>query len=153
VDNRQLTPRGAVLVGSACLVCGIFPILFGLGVAAGLMFVLAGLAVILDYGVGPGVGPDGDLKPGTPLSIRGANLLLGLGIVGLMTAVVGWVAFGPGPRTFSSTITLPFYGSHNRGAGEMTGRFLFGIGAVLLGVMFVTCGIAGVRRFIRAWRP
>jgi hypothetical protein len=169
VDNRQLTPRGAVLVGSACLVCGIFPILFGLGIvtpppgadppppgwvglAAGLMFVLAGLAVILDYGIGGGVGPDGDLKPGTPLSIRGANLLLGLGIVGLMTAVAGWVAFGPGPRTFSSTIALPFYGSHNRDAGEMTGRFVFGMGTVLLALMFVACGVSGVRRFIRAWR-
>jgi hypothetical protein len=169
MQNTQLSPRGAVLVGSFAILCGVFPILIGLGVltptppdgpptpgwvavAAGLMFVFAGVAIVLDYGVAGGVGPDGDLKPGTPLVIRGANLLLGMGIVGLMTAVAGWVAFGTGPRRFSSTVSLPFYSSHNPASSELTGRVVFGAGAVLMAAMFVACGVVGVRRFVRAWR-
>ena len=116
------------------------------------MFVLAGLDVILDYGIAGGPGADGDLKPGTPLAIRGMNLLLGMGIVGLMTAVTGWVAFGRGPQQFSSTITLPFYSSHNAASSELTGRLVFGTGAVLMAAMFVACGLVGVRRFVRACR-
>src|SRR5690349_1556094 len=129
MEPNQLSPRGAALMGSVFILFGVFPILIGAGVitpstpgeppppgwvpaAAGLMFVLAGLAVILDYGIAGGVGSDGDLLPGTPLAIRGANLLLGLGIVGLMAAVFGWVAVGSGPRTFSTTIALPFFWWH-----------------------------------------
>ena len=169
VDNRQLSPGGAVVMGGGFVVCGLFPILFGLGVltpaptsdppppgwvaiAAGLMFVLAGIDVIVDYGIAGGVEPDGDFKPGTPLTIRGANLLLGMGIVGLMTAVFGWVAFGSGPRTFSSTIAIPFWWHHNPHSGEMSGRLAFGFVTILLAMMFVTCGVVGIRRFVRAWR-
>ena len=93
--NNQLSPRGAVAMGLAFVACGIFPILIGVGViapspgdapgwvatAAGVMFICAGAAVILDYGIAGGVGADGDFKPGTPLWIRGANLALGLAIV------------------------------------------------------------------------
>ena len=157
-------------MGLVFIAAGIVPMLFGLGVitpptpadgtptpawigtGAGLMFVLAGLAVILDYGIAGGVGPDGDLKPGTPLAIRGINLLLGMSIVGLLTAISGWVAFGPGPRTFSSTIVLPFMWRHNPHASEMGGRIAFGFGTLLMALMFVLCGVVGVRRFMRAWR-
>lgn len=168
-NRQQLSPRGAVFVGSIAVLCGVFPILVGLGiltpspgpdpppppwvpVAAGIMFVLAGLAVILDFGVAGGVGPDGDFRPGTPLAIRGANLLLGLGIVGLMTAVFGWIAFGSGPRTFSTTLALPFGVWRNPHASEMMGRVTFGIGTSLLATMFLACGVVGIHRFVRAWR-
>lgn len=168
-NRQQLSPRGAVFVGGIAILCGVFPILVGLGiltpspgadppppgwvpVAAGVMFILAGVAVILDYGVAGGVGPDGDFRPGTPLAIRGANLLLGLGIVGLMTAEFGWIAFGRGPRTFSSTLVLPFGVWRTPHANEVTGRVVFGIGATLLAAMFLACGIVGIHRFVRAWR-
>lgn len=170
VDSKQqLSPAGSVLVGSVFVVAGLFPILLGLGMltpspssnpppptwvamAAGLMFVLAGLAVILDYGIAGGLGPDGDFHPGTPLMIRGANLLLGLGIVGLMTAVFGWIAFGSGPRTFSSTLSLPFGIWQNPHASERMGRAVFGLGATLFAAMFLACGWVGVHRFVRLWR-
>ena len=160
-----------MVMGVTFIAAGIVPILFGLGVmtppptpsdgpptpgwvgiAAGLMFVLAGLDVILDYAIADGVGPDNDLKPGTPLTIRGLNLLFGMSIVGLLTAISAWVAFGAGPRSFSSTIVLPFMWRHNPHASEMSGRMVFGFGTVLTALMFVLCGVVGLRRFIRAWR-
>jgi hypothetical protein len=161
-NPRQLTPRGAIIMGIVFIVAGLWPIAVGLGIpkiengpqaawvaiAAGAIFVLGGLAVILDYGIAGGVGPDGDLVAGTPFAIRALNLVLGLAIVGLMAAVFGWVAFGPGPRQFSTTIALPFYTSHSH-SGELTGRIAFGFSTVLLALMFVACGITGVRRLMR----
>ena len=40
------------------------------GVAAGLAFLLGGLAVIVGYGVAGGIAPDGDLPAGTPFFVR-----------------------------------------------------------------------------------
>lgn len=75
-QQQKLTPAGAVLMGLAFVACGVFPILVGLGlvtpssadtappwvvVSAGLLFVFAGFALVIDYAVAGGVGPDGDL--------------------------------------------------------------------------------------------
>jgi hypothetical protein len=165
---QQLTPRGALLMGALFIASGVFPILIGFGVvtpapratppppawvaiAVGLMFVFAGLALILDFAIANGVGADGDLAPGTPLLVRGANFTLGAAIVALMTAVTGWIAFGPGPRQFSTSFTLPFV-SRQWQSGDLGGRIAFGFATVLLAVMFVACGTAGFRRLVRAWR-
>lgn len=158
----KLSPRGAVAIGSLFIACGIVPILIGFGViapasqdaprwvasAVGLMFACAGAAIVVDYGIGGGLDPSGDFKPGAPLPLRIANLSLGLAIVGLMASVFGWVAFGPGPRQFTSTLTLPFMPLRWR-SGEWTGRAAFGAASILLVVMFVACGVSGVRRMRR----
>jgi hypothetical protein len=163
--SKPLTRRGALGVGLLFIACGAIPILMGLGViepsrsdappwiavAAGLVFVCGGLAVILDYAIVGGVDVSGDLPVGTPLALRIANFLLGLSIVGLMLAMSGWIAFGPGERRFSSTISLPFVWGR-RGSGEVSGRIAFGVGTVMIAVMFVAFGISGVRRLIRASR-
>jgi hypothetical protein len=154
-------------MGLVFVACGVMPILIGLGIVspqstdpqtpgwvpicAGLAFVAGGLAIIVDYAIAGGVGPDGDLVPGTPFAIRVANFVLGMTIVGCLLAVFGWVGFGSGPRRFSSTISLPFLGARGQ-SGELTGRIAFGGGAVLIGLMFVACGIVGVKRLARARR-
>jgi hypothetical protein len=167
-NDNQLSRRGAVVVGLLFIASGLFPIAVGLGfvtpsgsdlaappgwvpAAAGLVFALGGGAILLDYGVAGGVGSDGNLLPGTPLWIQTLNLALGLGIVGLLTALSGWVAFGRGPRAFSTTVALPFYVRHNANAGELSGRIAFGAGAILLAAMFCACATVGVRRLTRAW--
>jgi hypothetical protein len=79
MEKNQPSPRVAIIMGGGVIVVGIFPVLIGLGiltpartdatstpgwvaVALGLMFVLAGLAAIVDYGIAGGVGPDGDFS-------------------------------------------------------------------------------------------
>jgi hypothetical protein len=162
-DTNQLSRGGALAMGSLFVACGVFPILIGTGVvapstgdapgwvgtAAGALFIFAGFDIILDYAIAGGVGPDGDLKPGTPTAIRVANLIFGLVIVGLLTSIFGWVAFGPGERHFTSTLTLPFMPLRWQ-SGELSGRIAFGGAAVLGAVMFVACGVSGVRRLHRA---
>ena len=151
---------GLIFVG-----CGMPPILIGLGVltpsraepgtpawvgiCAGLLFVIAGLVIILDYAIAGGVGSDGEFQPGTPFVIRVANFFLGMTIVGLMIAVFGWVAFGSGPRRFSTTMSVPFMASH-WASGEMSGRIAFGGATALMVIMFVCCTVVGVERLWRA---
>jgi len=160
--EQQLSRGGAVAMGIVFIAAGAVPILIGLGVvhpdvgttplwvafAVGLMFVCAGLAIIVDYAIAGGVGPDGDLLAGTPFAIRVANFVFGLAIIGLMTAVFGWVAFGSGPRAFSTTVVLPFWYSNGQ-SSELSGRIAFGIGTILMALMFVACGIVGVRQLQR----
>jgi hypothetical protein len=167
-STSQLSPRGAIVVGLLFIVVGVIPILIGVGVltptnvpdpappwvivAAGLLFVAAGFAVILDFGIAGGIGPDGDFAPDTPVAIRTANLALGLTIVGLLGAVAGWVAFGAGPRQFTTTLSLPFLGPHRSRGGELSGRIAFGAMAVVLAILFVASGVVGVRRLLAATR-
>ena len=156
-----LSPRAAVAVGTAVSGMGILIVLLAVGIipgaeasleaprwvvaTAGLAFVLAGAAVIVGYAVAGGAAPDGDLPPGTPRWVRVTQSLLGLGIIVSLAAVGTWVAFGPGPRSFS--VTLPFVG---RGPGDETvGRVAFGIGAVLMWIFLVVFVVVSVQRIRR----
>ena len=65
-----------------------------------------------------------------------------------MATVAGWIAFGSGPRQFTSALTLPFLPLRWR-SGELSGRIAFGVSSILMVVMFVVCGISGVRRLQR----
>jgi hypothetical protein len=156
--------RRAVVTGLFFIGCGVLPILMATGVitptdtapvprwvpiCAGLTFIAAGLTIVVDYGVAR-IGPDGQLAPETPLLIQAASLLLALTIVGLMAAIAGWVAFGSGPRSFTSTVSLPFYTSTRRG-GELGGRIAFGISTVLLVLAFAASGAVGLRRLWHVW--
>lgn len=120
----SLSSRAAVILGLITTATGVALVLLAAGLvpageasraaprwvvaAAGLMFALCGAAMIVGYAVAGGVGPDGDLPPGTSRRVRLIQYLLGLGIVGCLAAIATWIAFGPGPRAF--TVTLPFIG-------------------------------------------
>src|SRR5262249_33162636 len=109
--------------------------------AAGVMFVLAGLAIIVGYGVAGGVTDDGDLPPGTPRAVRLVQTALGLGITALLASIATWVAFGSGSRHFSGS--GPFIsGSMN----EMLGRAAFGVGAILMWVFMAVMIVVSVKR-------
>ena len=161
---QPLSPRAAILWGLVCVAAGCAPILIGLGVvpgeltpgtpgwvgvAAGLAFVCAGAAVIVGYAVAGGVGPDGDLPAGTPFAVRLTQNLLGFCIVGLLEAIVVWIAFGPGERHFSSTFSWPF-GVTSAAASEREGRIVFGAGAVAIGIFWVVLTIISARRLLQA---
>ena len=164
-SQTQVSPLWAVIIGLVCTAFGVVMILGGLGVlaltpaadgpsppwvlvCAGLMFVFVGAAVIVGFAVAGGSGPDGDLPAGTPFSVRLIQYVLGLGAVGSMTAVFTWIAFGPGERHFSTTAVLPFM-VHRGASDDTSGRVVFGIGAVLIGIFLLTLGVSGARRLFR----
>ena len=157
----SLSPKAAVVVGLVFVAMGLLLVLLALGfvpggdasleaprwvvACGGLAFVLCGGAVIVGFAVAGGAGPDGDLLPGTPRSVRLTQYLLGLGIISCLAAVFTWIAFGPGPRAF--TVFLPFVG---RGAGsETVGRAVFGTGAVLMWVFLAVFVVVSGQRLRR----
>lgn len=163
-ETNQLSRGGALVMGGLFVASGVIPLLLGathprpsagndapkwIGIAVCAMFILAGISIVLDYAIAGGISPDGDFAAGTPMAIRIANLALGSVIVGLMTAVFGWVAFGPGTRHFTATLTLPFMPIRWR-SNELTGRIAFGVASVLMAAAFIACGISGLHRLWRA---
>lgn len=79
---------------------------------------------------------------------RGVQTVLGPAIFILLATVLNWIAFGPGERQFSGTISLPFSAYSSR-ASELTGRIVFGIFAVILDVLIVYILIMALRRIMR----
>lgn len=162
-NPNQLSPRGAIIVGILFMVFGAYPVLLGLGVvhgrpapgvqpwvvlAAGSMFILAGLAMINGYAVAGGSQANGDLAADAPLAARVTQFVLGTSIVGLMFAVFAWVAFGSGERHFSSSFSIPGLSTSGQ-SSERSGRIVFGIAAVFIGLFFVFGAVSGAKRL---WR-
>ena len=150
-------------MGLLFMVCGIVPVLGGLGmidarpapdvapwvvVAAGAMFVLAGLAIINGYALWGDPAPDGDLAADAPFAAKLIQYLLGTSIVGLMFAVFAWIAFGPGQRRFATSMSLGGAATSAQSSAH-TGRIVFGVGAVLIGAFFVMATVSGAKRLIR----
>jgi drug/metabolite transporter (DMT)-like permease len=164
--GQQLSHRGAVLMGLLFIVVGSVPIVIGSGLvsgtsiagtpawvvlSAGAIFVLGGLAVIVGFAVAGGAGPDGDLPVETPFVVRLAQYLLGFGIVGLLTAIFAWIAFGPGERHFSSTLWSAF-GARSAAASEREGRVVFGAATVGCAIFWAVGTVVNIRRLLKARR-
>ena len=162
-DQNSPSPRTAVMIGVLFVAAGVVPILGGLGlidihpangtpgwmaVCAGAVFVLAGAAVINGYAIGGGATADGDLPANTPFGVRLVQYVLGLGMVGLMTALSGWIAFGPGERQFSTSIGVPFASLESSSSG-VAGRIGFGVGTVLMAAFFVGLALKAARQLRR----
>ena len=158
-DRNQLSPGGAIVIGLLCGAMGTLVMLLALGagegrmsdgtppwvlVCGGLAFVLAGLAIIVGYGIAGGVTPDGDLLPGTPFAVRLVQYLLGLGIVALLASIASWVAFGGGSRHFAGS--GPFISG---AVNEALGRTAFGIGAALAWAFMALMIVVSVKRLRR----
>ena len=159
-DRNELSSGGAIVIGVFFGGVGTLVMLLALGtfgdrhlsdgtppwvgVAAGVMFVLAGLAIIVGYGIAGGAMANGDLPPGTPRSVRLVQSALGLGITVLLASIASWIAFGAGPRRFSG------HGPFISGAvSEMLGRAMFGLGAVLMWVFMAALVVISVKHLRR----
>lgn len=147
---RTLSPRGTAWVGTLIALMGLVILFVALGIiptdesklhaphwvvgAAGLMFFLAGIAIL--------TGP----PPGTPEAARTTwqTFLLGLGIVGALAAVFNWVAFGPGPRAFGGSVSIPFV-TVSGPSSEWSGRIAFGAVAVLIDAFGLWVIVRGLR--------
>lgn len=157
----KLTPRGAIFWGLFCVAISAPPILGGLrvidlkpapdtpqwlGVAAGGAFLLAGITLIVDGAAGA-IGPDGQISTDSPRWLHVFQSLMGLGIVGTIGALMSWVAFGPGQRHFSTTVSLPFGWWHPK-SNDTMGRWAFGIAAVLIWCIIAGVIVSSIRRLI-----
>ena len=62
----------------------------------------------------------------------------------LFAAPFHWIAFGPGPRQFSATFSIPFFAQHRTTTG-LSGRIAFGLAALALDA-FLVAGVIGFSR-------
>jgi hypothetical protein len=90
-------------------------------------------------------GVTGDSAPSAvPVRVRFTMTALALTITVCLASIGLWVAFGSGPRHFTSN--LPFLGDR---VGELIGRAAFGFGALLICLVLIAIAISGVLRLRR----
>lgn len=111
--------------------------------AAGLIFVLCGVLVFLSMGTQE----RGHTAGGKSLEI--VQTLIGNGVITLFALILSWIAFGPGERQFSSTISLPFISISSADANELSGRICFGTFAVLLDGLTVWVWVHAIGRLVK----
>ena len=158
-NRSQLSARGAAWMGVVFIAFSLMPILAGLGiipvhptagtpgwvaVGAGLSFLFAG-AILLSDAVAGGLGPDGQLLDSAPQWVRKLQWIMGLAITVSFASIASWVAFGSGERHFSSSISLPFIATRGP-SSEASGRWAFGIGAVILWCVIAAILVSTVRK-------
>ena len=101
---------------------------------AGLVFVLAGALVLL------------------PARLIALQLPLTALMVTALAVVFDWVAFGPGERRFTGSVSVPGVAVHGP-TGELAGRIFFGLFAALFDIAALGLWIQYVRQFFRAKAP
>ena len=161
-SKSQLSPRVAFLVALLFIVLGLAATPLSAKLLApgwhptadappllvqysfGLIFVLAGFAIIIGYAVGR-ADANGSLPADAPLWLYVTQQLLVLGIVGSMGALFSWISIGSGPREFTMSTPL---GTSPVG-NSVIGRIAFGIGAVLFWIIFVAIAVIAVRRLLK----
>jgi hypothetical protein len=111
------------------------------GGAAGAAFLFAGIVVILQTLAARPDTPEGELPPGTPMWIHVLNLVLILAIVAVLAGIATWVAFAPGERAFSG-----FMWFMPQRLGELAGRVVFGLAAVLTWFILLVIAVVGIKR-------
>lgn len=146
-------------LGIACAAGGVYFMLVGLGVlpepgdttahapaaiivAAGLAFVFAGLTCVVRAKTGMSDRHD-DVPDSAPLWTKLAYRALGIGVAGALAIIGTWIAIGSGPRAF--TISAP--SGEMRTAGEVIGRTMFGLGAVIVWIYVIALTVGTVRKF------
>jgi hypothetical protein len=160
-SKSQLSPRMAIIVALLFIVVGLAATPLTAKLVApgwhptadappllvqysfGLIFVLAGFAIIIGYGVGR-VDANGNLPADAPLWLYVTQQLLVLGIVGTMGALFSWISIGSGPREFTMSTPVGTSLGHS-----VIGRIAFGFGAVLIWIFFVAVAVIAARRLLK----
>lgn len=101
-------------------------------------------AAIYALGFDPKRPNDSLPSPGVQLAVFVPGMLL-------FVTPFHWVAFWPGPRLFSTSLSLPFLATHGASTG-WTGRAVFGAGAVLVDLFIIGIAVRLARQ-MRGWSP
>jgi len=149
----QSSARSNIAYGLLAVGIGLFYVLYGLGIfgpvahrngdepawlglVAGLIFLVGGLAVAIQTLVKLSLSGDGTMVAAPPW-LKLINHVMAFVIVGLLALVATWVAFGPGQRHFTGSGSI---------FGETGGRIMFGAGAVIVWIVLLAIVISAVRR-------
>jgi hypothetical protein len=149
-EPKPLSRNGTLAVGLLATGLGVVIVLGGAGVLpppkrqptpgwivvlAGGLFLVAGLVMLIQGAAGGA--PRGDLPSTSPRWVRAVQAALGVAMFASFALIASWVAFGPGPRSFSTNI--PFLSG---AAAEIAGRCAFGLGAVVIWLCTAAAAVA-----------
>lgn len=155
-DGREMSRRAAIVLGALVAAVGLGIVAVSMWApgekfnaprwvvaAAGGAFVFFGSWTAIVYALGYDPRRSDETLP--PPLVQLAFFAPGLT---LFVLPFHWVAFGPGPRAFSGSLSLPFVSASQR-SGETSGRILFGVGAVLVDLMILGVCVRLIRRAAR----
>jgi hypothetical protein len=110
---------------------------------AGLVFILGGFGVLLST-----LAETSDWSDRFSTVVKSLQSGVGIIIFVIMAGIANWVAFGSGDRSFSGSASGSSF-AVDLTSGELVGRIVFGIGAVLLDLIIVLGLITNIIRFVR----
>jgi hypothetical protein len=151
-ERRQASPQDVVGVGIAFSAAGLYfvlgaagylPIPDGngpsfLGFCVGAAFLFAGVTCMVRARAGLAEHEVSvlDTAPcGIKLSIR----MLAIGAAGALATIGTWIALASGPHMFDASGTIPT-------AGELVGRSVFALGAVITWIVVIALTVGTVRK-------
>jgi hypothetical protein len=112
-------------------------------ICAGLAFLFAGLTCLVRAKAGM-TDHETDVPPTAPLWLALSYRALGIGLAGALALIGTWIAIGTGPRAFS--VSSPF--GEMQTTGELIGRSVFGLGAVIVWIYVLALTVGTVRKLI-----
>lgn len=152
---RQASPHEVAGVGIAFSAAGLY---FMIGAAgylpmpegnspafiaffAGLAFLFAGLTCVVRARAGLTENQD-DMPAGAPRWAQASYRMLGIGAAGALATIGTWIAIGSGPRAFNLAAPL----AQMQTTGELIGRSVFALGAVIVWITVIALAVGTVRK-------
>jgi hypothetical protein len=108
-------------------------------VCAGLAFLFAGFTAVVRA---KACANDSELPSDAPPWTQAAYRVLAIGMADAMATIGTWIAIGSGPRAFD--LSGPFGEMHT--TGELIGRSVFALGAVVVWIYVIALTVGTVRK-------
>jgi hypothetical protein len=157
--QNQAKPADVLGIGIAFAAAGLYFMLVALGVlptpggddamhgppvivfCAGLAILFAGLTCAIRARAGMSDN-ESEVPDSAPRWIKLSYRVLAIAVAGALATIGTWIAIGSGPRAFS--ISAPFI--EMRTTGEIIGRTVFGLGAVIVWIYVIALTVGTVRK-------
>jgi hypothetical protein len=152
---RRASPHDVIGVGVAFSAAGLYFMLGAAGYApmpegnspafigffAGLAFLFAGLTCMARARAGM-TDTQSEIPASAPGWTKVSYRILAIGTAGALATIGTWIAIGSGPRAFS--LSAPFVEMQT--TGELIGRTVFGLGAVIVWIYVIALTVGTVRK-------
>jgi hypothetical protein len=151
-ERRQASPQDVVGVGIAFSAAGLYFILGAagylpmpdsngpsfLGFCVGASFLFAGMTCMVRARAGLAEHEIG-VADTAPRRIKLSTRMLAIGAAGALATIGTWIALASGPRAFDVSGSIPT-------TGELVGRSVFALGAVITWIVVIALTVGTVRK-------
>lgn len=151
-ERRQASPQDVVGVGIAFSAAGLYFILGAagylpmpetnssnfLGFCIGAAFLFAGLTCMVRARAGLAE-HESRVADTAPRGIKLSTRVLAIGAAGALATIGTWIALASGPHAFNASGSTPT-------AGELVGRSMFALGAVITWIVVIALTVGTVRK-------